>query len=160
MKNRLLMILTMGLLIALSGCRAMTMTPLSKASSRGDIPAMNDLIQKGANLNEPAEKSYKATALHWAASYGRAEAAEALLKAGANANSLDFCNQTPIYYAINAKHKNSATIVKYLISYRAELNFKDCNDLMPIDYASRNQDLSVVEMILSRSPESAEKLKK
>jgi ankyrin repeat protein len=143
--------------LSLSGCR--TMTPLSKASMQGDINAMNALIKQGCNLNEPGDQSYKATSLHWAASYGQTQAVATLLDAGANVNSLDYCRQTPIFYAINGEKKKSYEMTELLISKGADLNVNDCHGWMPIDYATQNQDMEIKELILSKSPESIERLK-
>ncbi|MEE9912006.1 MAG: ankyrin repeat domain-containing protein [Deltaproteobacteria bacterium] len=158
MKIKHVTFLMMGLLLLLTGCS--TMTPLSRASSRGDIGAMKDLIQKGVNLNEPGETSYKATALHWAASNGREEAVRTLLAAGANINSQDYCRQTPIFYAVNSQQGGKAATVGLLIDKGADMSLKDCNGWMPVDYARENQDKVLLDLIMSKSPVSAERVQK
>lgn len=157
METKRVVFLIMGLLLLLTGCG--TMTPLTKASSRGDIGVMKDLIQKGVNLNEPGESSDKATALHWAASDGHVEAVRTLLASGANINSIDYCRQTPIFYAIKSTAKNNIFITKLLIDHGADLTVIDCDKMMPIDYASRNQDLAIVELLTAKSRESTKRLK-
>jgi ankyrin repeat protein len=157
-----MVVLFISVAIFLPGCQFMTMTPLSRASATGDVKTIHELINKGDDLNLPGEESFHASALHWACRYGRDEAAKVLIEAGANVNSLDVCRQTPIFYAIYSSkiRSSSLEVVRTLINKGAYLNIKDCNNMMPIDYARENQDLAVTELILSKSPESVERVKK
>lgn len=141
------------IIILLSGCA--TMSPLSKASSAGNIAAMRALIKQGVDVNEPAEKSYKASALHWAANAGKSDAVATLIEAGANVNSGDYCGQTPIFYAINSNSKNRVQVVNILIDKGADLSIRDCNKYISFEYAKYNQDKEVTELIISKNPKLA-----
>jgi len=102
------------------GC-ATTMTPLTKASSYGDVAAINTLLKQGVNVNEA---SRGASPLHWAACYGQVEAVKALLEAGADINGRDRGKffASPLHWA--ARY-GQVEVVKVLITAGADVNARD-----------------------------------
>lgn len=84
-------------------------TPLHLASIQGaDLSTVEKLIQKGANINARASKEGgKFTPLHGAASAGRRDLVEFLLKHGANPNLKDGRNLTPPEIAKQQGHQST-----------------------------------------------------
>lgn len=86
-------------------------TPLMLASWRIGSSDLNtdenatnlimDLIYQGANIHAQTDCTGE-TALHLAARYSRADAAQLLLNAGANANARDKIGRTPLHAAVAA----------------------------------------------------------
>lgn len=71
-------------------------SPLHKAAQTGDIPAMNTLLAKGANVKA---KSWHMTPLHDAVNYSQVEAARLLIENGADINERGFSRCTPLHFA-------------------------------------------------------------
>ena len=73
-------------------------TPLHYASRHGDVRCVEACIEAGCEI-EATTRVGGATALHKAASGGRAEACQALLRAGANAMARDIDGETALFKA-------------------------------------------------------------
>lgn len=74
------------------------MTPLHYAASKGNLMAVIELLQcKGIGVD--AVDASGSTALHCAATDGKAEIIEALLKAGADPRAKDIEKMTPLHFA-------------------------------------------------------------
>ena len=71
------------------------------------------------------DKAY-GTPLHTAAAFGRYCVVELLISKGANVNSLDNCNRTPLHLT------NSLACVKLLTQARANVNAKDTRQYTPL----------------------------
>ena len=73
-------------------------TPLHYASRHGDVRCVEVCVSAGCEI-EAVTRVGRATALHKAASGGRAGACEALLRAGANAMARDIDGETALFKA-------------------------------------------------------------
>jgi ankyrin repeat protein len=69
------------------------------------------LIAKGADL-EARDSETGATPLHLAASWGRMDALEALLAAGANPNAVNKSGVTPLKAALNNMQTEAAALLQ------------------------------------------------
>jgi uncharacterized protein len=88
------------------------------------------------------------TPLHCVSTWGDAEAAAVLIKAGAIVNARGEYDQTPIYSAIG---KGSLDTVKVLIDAGADLSVVDTDGITPLEYAqrlSRNKNFQHVKEIV------------
>ena len=74
-------------ILQLTSCA--TMTPLTAAAREGDVAMIKELLKKGAKVDEPNSGKFSATPLYWSLFNCKFEAAELLLKKGANVNSAD-----------------------------------------------------------------------
>jgi len=79
--------------------------------------------------------SYEGTALMCAAAEGYKEAAEALLKCGANANAKDATDLTPLHFAAGALWQENLEIVKLLLDHGADPKAIDKDGRLPKDLA-------------------------
>ena len=70
---------------------------LHDAAAAGDVAAVKDLLDDGADVDEP--NRYQATALHIAAAKGHSEVCEVLLDRGANVNAVDDERCAPLHEA-------------------------------------------------------------
>lgn len=136
-------------LLLLTSCSMMT--PLTKAASDGNVSQIKTLIQQGANVNEPNKGKYYATPLHWAARHGHVEASKVLLDSGANLNENDYCNQTPLVYAIYGNTEGGTEIAKILIEGGANTETIDCFGWKAINYAKQNNNAPIISLIETKS---------
>ncbi len=63
----------------------------------GDVDALKELLQGGANKDEKDDEGR--TALHFACGYGEIACARELIKAGADVDAKDGNDNTPLHYA-------------------------------------------------------------
>lgn len=94
------------LCLILFSCNPLTMfgwkPALHDAAYRNDLETLNKLIIAGADINEPFydNRVCSATPLHYAASNGSFEAAQMLIKHGANVNATTSAGDTPLHIAV------------------------------------------------------------
>src|SRR5688572_28397281 len=84
--------------------------PIVDAARRGDRDALRALLQKGANVNEAEGDG--STALHWASYKDDLQAADLLIKAGANVIVSNDLGATPLW---TASQNGSEGMVKRLL---------------------------------------------
>lgn len=133
----------------LSGCSTLMLTPLIKASSNGDTVQIRNLIRQGNAVNEPSKDKYYALPIHKAAYYGHVEAVKILLEEGAQVNGRDYCDQTPLVYAINGSTPGRIEIANILISKGADVEAVDCFGWKPLNYAQRANDKPLLDLLSS-----------
>ena len=111
------------------------MTPLTAAAKEGDIATINELLKKGAKIDEPNSGKWSATPLYWSLSDCKFEAAELLLKKGANANSADSFGLAPLQLAVCCKDVDTSLIENF-IQKGADINYGSTSDgLTSLHYA-------------------------
>lgn len=90
---------------------------LIDASVKGDLPLLQALIEKGADLNHMSGSvMYSYTALTAAAYHKHEDVMDALLAAGANVDSVDNKGQSAMFFAVSA---SNAPLIKKLIAHNA-----------------------------------------
>jgi Ankyrin repeats (3 copies) len=110
------------------------------ASKKGDVDTIKFLVSKGINCNSPNLDTGE-TALHHAMN----EATVMLLhNAGADLNTKDHRNLTPLIYAIS---ENRIEVAKTLISLGAELSDPDTNIKTARQLAQENGQTEIVSLI-------------
>ncbi|MCC6003743.1 MAG: ankyrin repeat domain-containing protein [Thermofilum sp.] len=114
-----------------------------KAVSDGDIAKIEELLRKGVSVN--ARNALGQTPLHRAASSGRADIAEMLIKRGADVNAREgWLAQTPLHWAAINGH---ADVVKLLLENGADPSIKDKNGKTALDVAREGGHADVAEII-------------
>ncbi len=106
--------LVMG--IGVTGC----LTPMEKASYKGDVPALRRLLDQGADVN--ARSAWHYSPLSCAAVQGRCEAVAFLLDHGADINRPEEFRGTTAL--IEASFNNRADCVKLLIDRGADIDYR------------------------------------
>lgn len=133
--------------LLISGCEKYEKpkyTKLTDAIKNGDAKDVRQLIDRGANVNEPDEQGYPPIEL--AAGKGDIEILQLLITKGANINS--FKEMLPICRAIENGHVEA---VKLLISKGADVN-KTCDKIgyygYPIKRALANNDPVMFKLLI------------
>lgn len=88
------------------------------------------------------------TALHFAAFFGKAEAASALVAAGAEVNvcSANELHVEPLHSAAAGRHHE---VCRVLIAAGADVNARQRHDYTPLHAAAQHGDAELVELLLS-----------
>ncbi|MDP2681544.1 MAG: ankyrin repeat domain-containing protein [Deltaproteobacteria bacterium] len=107
--------LILSVLILLAGCA--TTTPLMSAIERGNINAVKELLNKGADVNEKDSGGW--TPLLGAAYWGNTEAAKLLIDKGADVNATNNRGWTPL---LRAALMGNTEIAKLLIEKGANID--------------------------------------
>eukprot|EP00292_Cryptomonas_paramecium_P013254 CAMPEP_0113664806 /NCGR_PEP_ID=MMETSP0038_2-20120614/1947_1 /TAXON_ID=2898 /ORGANISM="Cryptomonas paramecium" /LENGTH=218 /DNA_ID=CAMNT_0000580075 /DNA_START=126 /DNA_END=779 /DNA_ORIENTATION=- /assembly_acc=CAM_ASM_000170 len=103
-----------------------------KAAKDGDLVKIKNLLKNGVHVNSKLD-SYEYSALHYAAWYGKTEAAKLLLTYGANANIVSKDMKTPLHLAASNGY---ASTIRCLCERGANVFIK-ANGKTPMDCAER-----------------------
>jgi ankyrin repeat protein len=112
-------------ILQLTSCA--TMTPLTAASKQGDVALINKLLNEGAKVDEPNSGKWSATPLYWSLFDCKFEAAELLLKKGANVNLTDSFGSAPLYMAVCCEDAD-LSLIEHLIQKGADINYRNTSD--------------------------------
>jgi uncharacterized protein len=93
---------------------------MPKAAAAGDVKAVMEFMDKGADVNARDDKGF--TALMLASSYGKIEVAKLLVGKGADVNAVNNLGSTALIGAVIFGH---AEVASLLISKGADVNIKD-----------------------------------
>lgn len=111
----------------------------------GDFAAVPALLKEKADVN--ARTSDGSTALHWAAYWDDATAADLLIKAGANVNVANDLGATPLWLAAE---NGSATMTSRLLAAGANPNVALLSGETPLMAAARAGNVPVVRQLLAK----------
>lgn len=95
----------------------------------GDVEALKELLQGGANKDEKDDEGR--TALHFACGYGEIACARELIKAGADVDAKDGNDNTPLHYA--AGYGQAEAIQLLLDRYAIGCGLLLCSSLRQCD---------------------------
>ena len=116
-------------------------TPLHIAAAYGHIPAINTLIELGAQKD--AVNALGATALHQAAGQGKTAAVIALIKDhGFDPHAVDRGGRTPLLYA--ADENGNIETFNALITCGARVNQRDYSGTSILHYAARHNKAAII----------------
>ena len=133
-------------------------TPLMEAAYEADISRVEELLEKGEDVN--AKDSDDSTALHWTV-YGSGfyyeeeietddgasvDIASILLEAGADVNAQDVYGSTVIVSAVNYEN---VELVKLLLDHGADPLIQDENGMSALDYAEDYQNKDLINILKS-----------
>ncbi|XP_048390651.2 BRCA1-associated RING domain protein 1 isoform X2 [Stegostoma tigrinum] len=114
-------------------------TPLHIAAIKGDIVAVEQLLENGANPNIKDNAGW--TPLHEACNHGHVEIVERLLKFGVLLNTPGYQNDSPLHDAVRNGHVD---VVKLLILHHASQDVINIFGLRPVDYASSEEMIAAL----------------
>ncbi|MBI5205625.1 MAG: ankyrin repeat domain-containing protein [Nitrospirae bacterium] len=141
--------LILSMLILLAGGATALATDLIDAARRGDINAVKELLNEGADVN--TKDRADRTALNYAASGGYAEMAKALIEKGANVNTKDSNGDTALMKAaFKGQFKGHREIVKTLIANGADVNAKANNGWTALTAAAEKGSTEVVRLLIEK----------
>ena len=107
-------------------------SPIADAAMRRDLPAVQALIKKKADVNAPQGDGM--TALHWAAKHGDAEMAALLLRNKANVKAVTRVGAyTPLHVASEA---GNGTVVLALLKAGADVKATTTTGVVPLHLAA------------------------
>lgn len=112
------------------------------AAYKGNLPAVETLLAKGASVNRP-----NWTALHYAASSGATKIVELLLRAGANPNALSPNKTTPLMMAAGGGH---ASTVKLLLDNGANATLRNEVGMTALEFTDHFDNKNFVEDVISQ----------
>ncbi|XP_067844214.1 BRCA1-associated RING domain protein 1 [Heptranchias perlo] len=115
-------------------------TPLHVASIKGDIAAVEQLLENGANTNIKDNAGW--TPLHEACNHGHMKVVELLLQFGALLNTPGYQNDSPLHDAVRNGHVD---IVKLLISHRASQDVINIFGFRPVHYADSEEMIAALQ---------------
>ena len=107
---------------------------------------VNDLILHHVDVN--ATDLYGKTALHWACEVNNSKATELLLKNGANKDSQNEREETPLFLAAK---EGSKDCVHLLLGHFANRELSDYMDRLPRDIAAQKMHSDIVELLETTS---------
>ena len=139
--------------------RQPTLQPLTliDAARAGDINRIKALLADGTDVNTTSSSAVGATALHYAAAYGKVAAVEILLRAGADAMARDCDGETPLHWSISW---GSAEIVGLLARAGADVNAGDCDGETALHCAACCWRPDIVVALLRAGADSAARTSK
>jgi ankyrin repeat protein len=91
---------------------ALRFTPIHLAAEEGHADIVQCLLRHGFNVNASSEGANRLTPLHMAAGKGRMIVVQMLLDAGADINSCDLARKTPLTWAIESDHRDTANLLR------------------------------------------------
>lgn len=117
--------------------------PVVTAARDGDLRAVNGLIAKRADVNEPARDG--STALLWAVYHSDREMAQALIAAGARVNTPNKYGVTPL---IQASRTGDAPIIDALLKAGADVTLAHPDGETPVMAAARSGNDAAVRLLV------------
>ncbi|MBO4520093.1 MAG: ankyrin repeat domain-containing protein [Alphaproteobacteria bacterium] len=132
------------------------MTNWKDTIETNNIKAVQNLINSGADVNEPDENGF--TPLMIATTGQNRKIVKALIKAGANVNEPLKNGETPLMHAV-AKWCADPKIIKILINAGADINARDAHGKTPLMYASEGLFLEpkTMKILLDAGVKSAKR---
>jgi ankyrin repeat protein len=120
--------------------------PVDQAASLGDVVRLATLMEKDASLISATDR-YRRAPLHWAARFGRLDAAAWLLQRGADANAGDGDGNTPLHLAVLGRH---AAVAQRLVVSAADVNRANTAGDTSLHLAALVGDDDVVRFLIDR----------
>lgn len=102
-------------------------TPLTAAAEQNNTSVIKELLKNGAKIDETNWGKWTATPLYWSLNYCKFEAAELLLKKGANTNLADSFGLAPLQVAVCCKNVD-VSLIEHLIEKGADINYSTPSD--------------------------------
>lgn len=115
-------------------------TPLHLAAIKGDVEAVNELLEQGADPNLKDNAGW--TPLHEACNLGHLAVVKVLVTRGALLNTPGYENDSPLHDAVRNGH---ADIVKLLLQHGASQTVLNLHGKRPADYAVSQEILGIFQ---------------
>ncbi|HZL65725.1 MAG TPA: ankyrin repeat domain-containing protein [Candidatus Limnocylindrales bacterium] len=121
--------------------------PFLQAAVDGNGEKIKSMLRRFPDLVQIRDEEYGSTALHKAASWGRAGVAAILLAHGSQVDALDNEGMTPLHRAAEEGHSDVAAV---LLSRHAQVDATDHEGLTPLHRAARAGHVDVAKVLLAR----------
>jgi ankyrin repeat protein len=145
MSNRVVIIAVLCSMFLLSACSREYNTELMNAAKGGDKTAVQNVINRGADVNEQSNKGK--TALMFAASEGHTDVARSLIEHGAKVDVADHYGTTALIVASTSGHDE---IVALLLEHNANPNARDQSGSAPLVNAVYFGHTKTVKLLLAK----------
>ncbi len=116
------------------------------SQSNCTVEHVQSLVTKGADVNYKVKHSGKSV-LMLAASKGREDIVNFLLKKGADAKATDRLRQTPLHYATQG---GSLPVVQALVEKGANINARDMKGRYPLDVLAGDSAKQIAQYLLHK----------
>ncbi|MDH4271667.1 MAG: ankyrin repeat domain-containing protein [Candidatus Aminicenantes bacterium] len=117
------------------------------AAKEGDVQKVKVLLDGNPELVRTTDSGMGATALHWAAIYGRKEAVRVLLQHNADVNAVESHSGTTMHWAA---HFNDPEVIDWLLDKGARIDHANQMGRTPLHVAARRGSLDVVRRLIER----------
>jgi len=127
---------------------------LLEAAAAGDLDRLSHLLQSDRHVPVDAPSGDGFTAVHFAAFFGRAEAARLLVTHGADidAHGTGWMTGTPLHSAVSGRHTD---VVGVLLEAGANPDVRQSGGWTPLHSAAHNGDVASVRLLLDAGADPA-----
>lgn len=126
-------------------CDSESNSLLHLASEHGDLEVVDELIERGSNVNR--KNSLLVTPLHLAVKNNHIKVVLRLLSNGVDIDSKDKYNCTPLFYAVEAEGID-IDVIRLLMEYDANPYIKGGMNYSPIILAIKRERTDIVRVLL------------
>jgi hypothetical protein len=120
--------------------------PFQQAAFTGNMEALDEFFEMEVSIDFNLKEGE--TALMKAIQGGQADAVNALLERGANANASDALGNSSLHFFARGTGAQSDDILKSLLSHKAKLESKNNAGETPLLVAGKNLNLDMVKLLL------------
>jgi uncharacterized protein len=131
---------------------------LHEAYERGDLQAVKDLLGNPPDFpNCRGPRAVGEVILQYAIYHSPLPFVRGLLELGANPNYDTNDGFPSLLAALSNNRADRADIVELLLQFGADLQQRGVNDYTPLHYAAAQNDLRIIELLLSRGADPTAK---
>ncbi|MGE0207401.1 MAG: ankyrin repeat domain-containing protein [Candidatus Babeliales bacterium] len=132
------------MLCAAGMCFGMEPESLIEAVKKNDVKQVQDLLQKGADVNQVGD--FGVMPLHLAAQDGNVELCKLFIARGADVNQADNGGWTPLCFAVYNRH---VEVSKLLLKHGAKVNESDCCNNSILYFAACRENVEITVLLLA-----------
>ncbi len=140
-------VLMAGFFLFISILNFASVEDIIQAAKAGDVAKIESLLAANPDLVEAKGSGLGATALHWAAIYGRREAVAVLLRYGSDVNTAEEHDGTTMHWAA---HSDDAEVIGWLLDKGANIDHANQMGRTPLHVAARRGCQNVAKTLIER----------
>ncbi len=122
-------------------------TEIIEAAKWGDAGKVKKLLEKNPGLIKVTDKGIRATALHWAAIYGRKEVVKVILAFNPDVNTREAHDGTTMHWAA---HDDDPEVIGWFLDHGAKIDHVNQYGRTPLLVAARRGCIWVIKILLKR----------